>query len=319
MSAAILFACSMIEERSCRAASTEATSGNPQTTGSDPAAEGTSDLPLLPTLPPGPVKMPLPPYSTRDVTAAKESTNLVPDEAALTEGTGPYEGMVLIPAGTFEMGSQENQGRIDEQPVHKVFLKDFYLAKKEVTVSQYCEFLGAAGLKGKDGLPRIKLDSPHCPIVLKRDKFVPKEGTSDLPMVCVSLYGAADYARWAGGRLPTEAEWEKAAWMTTPYLPGDYMERLHRESSVPVQAAFPGFKGVSGMVGNVWEWCSDWYAADYYGTSPTARPTGPTLGTEKVVRGGSWASSEASKRIRNRHKAFPRGYYKTVGFRVVKD
>ncbi len=291
------------------------------------AGESVSDrnpeIPLLPSPPRAPMEIPLPPLPKKEPIPEPAGT-AAPDKADVREGSGKYVGMVLIPAGTFEMGSPDKQGRVDEQPAHKVFLKDFYIAKHEVTVSRFCDFLNAAGLKARDGLERIKMQSrdtvsPDCPVALERKKFVPKEGAEDLPMVCISYYAAADYARWAGGRLPTEAEWEKAAWMTTPNPPGDFLQILPRESSVSVRAAFPGVSGVSGMVGNAWEWCSDWYNADYYSNSPPARPTGPTLGSEKVIRGGSWASAEASRRIRNRHKAFPRGYYRTVGFRIVKD
>ncbi len=291
-------------------------------TATQPLPDGSSDIPLLPGPPGAPSEIPLPPLPSKEPLSQPDTPSA--PKADVREGSGTYEGMILIPAGAFDMGSQDNEGRTDEQPPHKVFLKDFYIAGHEVTVSRFCEFLNAQGHRGKDGLDRIKMQgrdmvSPDCPVVLDGKKFVPKEGAPDLPMVCVSYYAATDYARWAGGRLPTEAEWEKAAWLTTPNPPGDFLQILHRESSVPVQAAFPGHKGVSGMVGNVWEWCSDWYATDYYSNSPTTRPTGPTLGSEKVIRGGSWASAEASRRIRNRHKAFPRGYYRTVGFRIVKD
>ncbi|MEW6351661.1 MAG: SUMF1/EgtB/PvdO family nonheme iron enzyme [Thermodesulfobacteriota bacterium] len=289
---------------------------------SAPQADVTSDIPLLPSVPHSPVEMPLPPLPGAEPLPQTETPSAA--KADVREGFGKYDGMILIPAGTFEMGSQENEGRIDEQPTHKVFLKDFYISKHEVTVSRFCDFLNAQGHKGKDGLERIKMQSrdavsPDCPVLLSRKKFVPKEGAEDLPMVYVSHYAAADYARWAGGRLPTEAEWEKAALTATPNPPGDILQVLYRESSVSVTTAFPGLKGVSGMVGNVWEWCSDWYAPDSYSNSPPARPTGPSLGSEKVIRGGSWASVEASRRIRNRHKAFPKGYYRTVGFRIVKD
>jgi formylglycine-generating enzyme required for sulfatase activity len=149
--------------------------------------------------------------------------------------------------------------------------------------------------------------------------FQPKRGMADNPMVLVSWHGAADYAKWAAGRLPTSAEWEKAALLTTPYPQGDFLTILTRESSVPVKIALPGAGGITGMIGNVWEWCSDWYTRDYYGQSPPSNPAGPALGEEKVIRGGSWASVEASKRIKNVHRAHPLGYYRTVGFRIVKE
>jgi len=150
-------------------------------------------------------------------------------------------------------------------------------------------------------------------------QFKPRNDCADKPIVCISWYGAADYAEWAAARLPTSIEWERAAQLTTPYPPGDHLTILSRDASVPVQIATPGLRGTSGMIGNVWQWCSDWYARDYYAKCPTNNPPGPALGDEKNIRGGAWASAECSKRIRNRHKAHPRGYFRTVGFRVVKD
>jgi formylglycine-generating enzyme required for sulfatase activity len=242
------------------------------------------------------------------------------DENGVVEGRGKYKGMILIPAGTFDMGSPKGEGRKDERPIHHVYLKDFYIAKHEVTVREFCDFLNAQGENSRDGLPRVKLDIPDCPLAKKSGNFFqPKPGLADKPMTCVSWNGAADFAQWAGGRLPTAAEWEKAALLTTPYPPGDYLTTLQREGSVAVQIAEPGVKGITGLVGNVWEWCSDWYAGNYYEQSPRSSPLGPTLGQEKEIRGGSWAAPEASKRPRNRHSAFPRGYFRTVGFRIVKD
>jgi formylglycine-generating enzyme required for sulfatase activity len=274
------------------------------------------DCPFLPGCPGG-TPIPLPPVpkveSKPNVPAPTVNGN------NLVDGTGKYIGMVLIPAGPFDMGSLEGEGRLDERPIHKVFLKDFYIAKNAVTAKDFCAFLNAQGENSRDGLPRVKLDSPDCPIIQVGKLFKPKDNCSDKPMACVSWYGATDYAEWVGGRLPSSAEWEKAALSVTSYHPGDYTTILLREGAVPVNMAAPGAKGVTGMTGNVWEWCSDWYSHGYYSESPLSNPLGPALGEEKNIRGGSWASPECSKRIRNRHKASPRGYYRTVGFRIVKD
>lgn len=274
------------------------------------------DCPFLPGCPGG-TPVPLPPLLKPESkpTAPAPSVN----GNNLVEGRGKYSGMVLIPAGPFDMGSAEGEGRLDERPVHKVFLKDFYVAKFDVTVKDFCAFLDAQGENSRDGTPRAKVDSPDCPIVKVGKVFKPREDCSDKPMVCVSWYGASDYAEWAGGRLPTSAEWEKAALLTASNRAGDYLTILPGEDSVPVTIAAPGSNGVTGMTGNVWEWCLDWYSHDYYSESPMSSPTGPALGEEKNIRGGSWASPECSKRIRNRHKASPRGYYRTVGFRIIKD
>jgi formylglycine-generating enzyme required for sulfatase activity len=217
------------------------------------------------------------------------------------------------------MGSSDGEGRVDEHPRHQVYVKDFYIAKHEVTAKEYCRFLDREGLAGKDGVPRVNLACPDCPVVKVGKNFQPSEGMDDKPMVCVSWYGAQDYAQWAGGRLPTAAEWEKAALLSTPSPPGDFLGIVPRESSAPVAIAVPGVRGVTGLVGNAWEWCSDWYARDYYSASPSSDPVGPSLGEEKEIRGGSWASTEAARRISNRHSAPPLGYYRTVGFRIVKD
>jgi len=272
--------------------------------------------PFLPRVPGGP-SMPLPPAAPQE--PAVKGPEPVVNGDNLMQGTGKYSGMVLIPGGMFEMGSPEGEGRPDERPRHQVFVKDFYIAKYEVTVKDYCRFLKAEGENSREGSLRIRFDSPDCPIVKSGNSYVPKDGSADKPVVCVSWYGAAEYAEWAGGRLPTAAEREKAALYTTPNEPGDRLVFRQSEGSVPVAAASVGARGVTGMFGNVWEWCADWYSRDYYAQSPANNPTGPALGEEKEIRGGSWASPESSCRTRNRHKASPRGYFRTVGFRIVKD
>ncbi len=282
-------------------------------------AQSTSDsgdVPLLPAVPGG-GSVPLPP-SIRRESPAKTSEPVV-NGNNLVDGTGKYLGMLLIRGGTFEMGSQEGEGRPDERPNHQVFVKDFYIAKQQVTAQDYCRFLKSQGENSRDGSARIKLDSPDCPVVKSGNTYKPKDGFADKPVVCVSWYGATEYAEWVGGRLPTAAEREKAALLTTPQPPIDRLVFHQGPGILPVSMSAPGLRGITGMFGNVWEWCSDWYSRDYYAQSQVNNPTGPALGEEKEIRGGSWVSPESSWRIRNRHKASPRGYFRTVGFRVVKD
>jgi formylglycine-generating enzyme required for sulfatase activity len=225
----------------------------------------------------------------------------------------------MAPAGSFMMGSREDKGRPDERPRREVFIKRFYAAPTEVTAIQYCRFLNEMGNEDAQGFDRVKTHNEFCPVENHNGRFRPKEGMEGRPIVCVSWRGAMDYAQWSGGRLPTAAEWEKLALLTIKDLPGDYLTILSRDDSVDVRLALPGKLGIRGMVGNVWEWCLDWYEADYYHNGEKNNPQGPKLGTMKEIRGGSWASAEASKRIRNRHCAGPTGYYRTVGFRVVRD
>jgi len=274
------------------------------------------DCPLLPGCPSGP-SVPLPPVLPNSLETRKQVPAI--DGNKLSEGTGKYANMVLIPAGPFEMGSEGKEGGPDERPVHKVFVKDFYLAREVVTVQMYCEFLNTEGEHTSDGLPRVKLDSPNCPVAKERNRFQPKEGWADKPMVFVSWYGASDYAQWAGGRLPTAAEWEKAAGLTVSRSPENNLPGMEPLSPNHARMSLNRVVSVTGMVGNVWEWCSDWYSRNYYQESPKENPTGPPLGQEKEIRGGSYCSPQASHSIQNRHKAAPRGHFRTVGFRIVKD
>jgi formylglycine-generating enzyme required for sulfatase activity len=279
-----------------------------------------SEFPECPLLPgcPGGFPVPLPPVIERQPEIKAPAP--VVNGNGLTEGTDKYLGMIFIPAGRFDMGSPAGQGRVDERPIHAVFLKDFYIAKQEVTAREFSEFLNQEGIKTRDGRTlRVRIDDPACPVERQGNMYVAKAGFEDHPMVCVSWQGAVDYAEWKGCRLPTSAEWEKAALLTTPMRPEDALTVSAEEGTVPVSMAPVGVRDVRLMVGNVWQWCSDWYERDFYEKMPSTNPTGPALGQEKIIRGGSWASAEASRRIQNLHKAAPQGFYRTLGFRVVKD
>lgn len=318
----IIFGLSLVLASTCSTPATAASATDrqagmqPRTTRLTTSASA-PDCPLLPACPSGP-SIPLPPMPSAGPQPEEPAVRQT-EGGQLIEGQGQYSGFVFVPAGAFEMGSPDGTGRIDERPLHKVFLKDYSIAQREVTARDYCRFLNQRGVIGRDKMPRVLLSSPHCPIVETGGTFRPKDGMADRPMVCVSWYGAADYAKWAGGRLPTSAEWEKAALLSTLNAPGDYLTVLPREGDVPVTIAEPGACGIRGLIGNVWEWCSDWYAADYYSKSPITNPIGPPVGEEKVIRGGSWASPESSKRISNVNRVPPHGWFRTVGFRIVRD
>lgn len=272
--------------------------------------------PLLPSCPSGP-SIPLPPFPSKEAEPRELERGI--NTSNLAEGAGKYKGMILIPAGPFEMGSPDGVGRPDERPWHTVFLGDFYISKHEVTNAEFSKFLNKQGEFSSDGLPNIKIDDPGSPIIKVNATFQPRPGFADKPVTHVSWYAASDYAQWAGGRLPTSAEWEKAALYTTLKAPSDNISIPAEEQSSPVYTADSGAFGITGMAGNVWEWCSDWYSRDYYALSPSQNPLGPSLGQEKIIRSGSWASPVSSRRIQNIHKAVPRGYYRTVGLRIVKD
>ena len=206
-----------------------------------------ADVPLLPAVPGG-GSVPLPP-SIRREPSAKTSEPVV-NGNNLVDGTGKYSGMLLIPGGTFEMGSPEGEGRPDERPNHQVFVKDFYIAKQDVTAQDYCGFLKSQGENSRDGSARIKLDSPDCPVVKSGNAYKPKDGFADKPVVCVSWHGATEYAEWVGGRLPTAAEREKAALLTTPRPPADRLVFHQGAGILSVSLAAPG---VTGDLGNVWQ------------------------------------------------------------------
>ncbi len=237
----------------------------------------------------------------------------------------PVKGMVYIPGGYFTMGS--DQGKSDARPPHKVFVKGFYIDKYEVTNAQYKRFIDSTGH------PAPYLDPQKYPWAekynWKNGTYPP--GTAQLPVVLVSWDDANAYAQWAGKRLPTEAEWEKAAkgGKNFSYPWGNNWDSgkcNSRESglnkAVRVDAYPQGVSayGVFNMAGNVWEWCSDWYDPNFYGKSPSRNPIGPYRGATRVIRGGSW-DTYGAERLRTfaRESQFPSVKSYDLGFRCAKD
>ncbi len=218
--------------------------------------------------------------------------------------------MVLIPAGEFTMGSED--GDKDELPQRQVYLDAFYIAKYEVTNAQYRKFVKATGYREPYGWDDKNFNQPNQPVV------------------GVSWEDAAAYCKWAGRRLPTEAEWEKAArgdggwifpWGQDWNKQNANSSSLDKHKTAPVGSYPQGVSsyGVYDMAGNVWEWCADWYVADYYLLGPGRNPPGPSTSDSKVIRGGGWFDSPTQLRTTNRYYSHPMVRYNGIGFRCAKD
>ncbi|MDZ7266181.1 MAG: formylglycine-generating enzyme family protein [candidate division KSB1 bacterium] len=240
---------------------------------------------------------------------------VAPTEPATSQAP---EGMVLIPAGLFLMGSDD--GDSDEKPVHEVHVDAFYLDQYEVTVAQYQSYLRATGRPNPGNWDEQLQNLNH-------------------PVVYVSWEDATNYAKWVGKRLPTEAEWEYAArggntgMAGNPkyqYPWGNVASRDHAnysgvagkdkwERTSPIGSFPPNGFGLYDMAANVWEWCSDWYAEDYYSKSPKQNPKGPATGTLRVLRGGSWNDLPQLVRCANRFRNLPTNRYVDSGFRCARD
>lgn len=217
--------------------------------------------------------------------------------------------MVKVPEGEFTMGSTSSS---DEQPVHTVFLDTYYIDRFEVTNEAYAEFLTAHGsMEDGNGNLLIDLPDPDTEIRQVGDTFsAVSAAVEDKPAIEISWYGASEYCAWTGGRLPTEAEWEKAArgprgrtypWGETD--PSSSLAIFNTTGRSDVGSVKDGRSpyGAFDMTGNVWEWTQDWYESDYYEQSPSSNPTGPSSGTTvKTARGGSWKSESSSLRAPDR-------------------
>jgi formylglycine-generating enzyme required for sulfatase activity len=219
--------------------------------------------------------------------------------------------MVYVPAGTFIMGT--DKGSLDEQPAHEVYLDGFWIDKYEVTHAQFDKCV-AEGSCRYSGHYRVS-DS---------------EDFHDHPVIGVNWYAAETYCSWARRRLPTEAEWEKAARgteeRTYPWgqeIPNSNLLNYDANigNTMPVGSFPSGISpyGAFDMAGNVWEWTKDWYYKDYYANSPPNNPTGPIKGVYRVLRGGSWDSYEMLVRTTDRRFSESNNYGSTYGFRCASS
>lgn len=198
--------------------------------------------------------------------------------------------MVSIQAGNFAMGSNEYG---DEKPVHTVSLGECAMDKYEVTAWQFAKFLSKSGNQEQK-----YMKEDESTVAKTGEKYRARSGYENHPVNNVSWYGADTYCRWVVKRLPTEAEWEKAARGTdTRKYPWGNEEPSSKkavyDSSIDELSAVDSYPdgvspyGLHHMAGNVWEWTADWYDSDYYKKSPSFNPKGPSSGESRVLRGGS--------------------------------
>ena len=252
-----------------------------------------------------------------------------------TRSNSVYADMVLIPAGEFRMGSNDNDAEDDEKPMHTVYVNAFYIDKYEVTNTQYKKFVDANPQWQKDRIPQKYHDGDYLKHWNGNDY---PHGKGNHPVIYVSWYAAMAYAQWSGKRLPTEAEWEKAArgdLVLKKYTWGgsldsnkaNYGESVGGTTAVGTYPA-NGY-GLYDMTGNVWEWCLDEYNADFYSVSPRHNPfAGGTVDSilsdftavknVRVLRGGSWISNAKFVRVSDRTRFTPRITNKARGFRCMK-
>ena len=228
--------------------------------------------------------------------------------------------MVAVPAGLFIRGSAEGEGRPDERPRRKIFLDGYTIDKYEVTNRRYQQFVD---------------ETLHKPPfnVYGDGRLSDTPEVADRPVVQVTWHDAVDYCFWAGKRLPTEAEWEKAAGgkegLRYPWgdNPGErnlanYDKEWHgSETLLDVTSLPEGASpyGLFHMAGNVREWVHDWYNTEYYRISPKKNPRGPDTGILKVIRGGSWHSFLSDLRVASRGKGGFALKTHGIGFRCARD
>jgi formylglycine-generating enzyme required for sulfatase activity len=281
-------------------------------TSSSPGKTPTEILPSLtatklpPTKTPLPTATEVPPTNTLQPTATPQPT-VLPEAIEDSHGVP----MVLVPAGEFYMGADDDQ--VAAMPRHAVYLDDYYIDVFEVTQTRYKECLETGG----------------CELTVGTGELLNRPVWDEHPMMDITWYDAQEYCEWRGGSLPTEAQWEKAARGTDErrYPWGNEPVTCERARygecgwmTAPVGSHPAGISpyGVHDMAGNAWEFVYDWYDRDYYKVSPAENPTGPESDTGwKSERGGAWFYEAGLMSSVWRNHAKPTWHFTYVGFRCV--
>jgi len=243
--------------------------------------------------------------------------------------------MVFIPEGPFTMGFEiENDnewGDMDEDPVHEVTLSAYWMDKYEVTSYDFAEFLNSH----QASAGRFIEITPSVTVEFVEGKYLSRPELENLPVNRISWYGADAYCRWKGKRLPTEAEWEKAARGTDQRIfpwgnefPDNSRVTYRRKFSEigfkvmePVYSMGRGVSpyGIHHMAGNVWEWVADWFDGGTYEDRELKDPKGPETGISKVLRGGNWYYKAYYMRTTYRFNERPDQFNIWQGFRCQRD
>lgn len=243
-----------------------------------------------------------------------DEENADPENLVVTSSPVNRMSLVFIPAGDFIMGSTSHYD--DEEPVHSVYLDSYWIAKTQITNAQFAKCV-------KEGVCTYSVS-------LKRNPRYTDPNYADHPVVYISWYQAQTYCLWSGGKLPTEAEWEKAArgpygdeyaWGSEEPSKDIYLTNAHNKitDTTPVGLFVKGasYYGVMDMGGNVREWVSDWYDPTYYLHSPQNNPKGPETGDTKVLKGASYLDPYDYSRAASRLDHKPSSPGATRGFRCV--
>lgn len=265
----------------------------------------------------------------------------------VNDGHGDF---VLVPAGSFKMGDNFGDGESRERPVHVVDLDAFYIGKYEVTNGEFRKFRDDPGYDDPkfwpNGRPVPKDQVPYWTQAQNHGGGTP--GSDPYPVIGINWDTAVAYCNWLSAktgkkyRLPTEAEWEKAARGTDQrrYPWGNSIERgyanfvgsqkydtvrlagfydgSNRDGLQTINAASP--YGAYDMAGNIMEWCADWYGRDYYSVSPKKNPKGPAKGAYRVIRGGTFFEDAFDLRSYRRSAAWPSFQsHRMVGFRAARE